>query len=774
MSGTRPDPQQSTALDAIVDQFEQAWIQGRPVPLEQFLPPEGPLRAQVLVELVHADLECRLKAGEAARVESYLQRYPELAGQPNVVVSLVRHEIDQRRRREPNLSTEEFAARFPQCRTEDFLSDAVANAPTRNTGRETISLRSPSSPSNAAPPRERQRMDPETAQIHVLRVAPDQAGVIPGGGSYRMLKRLGRGSFGEVWQAAAPGGVEVALKVINRPIDEEEAQQELRALELIKQVRHPYLLQTQAFWVVEDRLFIAMELADQTLRGRLAECRRSGLSGIPVAELVPYIRQSAEALDFLHGRRVQHRDVKPENILLLANFAKLADFGLARSHGSCHSVAMSLGGTPLYMAPEAWKGKISPNTDQYSLAMTYAELRLGRRVVTGSSLPDLMENHLHGKYELEPLPSEEKAVLRKALSPDSRNRFPSCSAFAEALAETLPPAPGSRSTIIMQQPPRPQRRPRLLALSALALLLLGAPIVYLVAQLGTPAPFALPETAPAHATAPTKVAPGATAAWQPSNDTTQEDSKHDRYYQRIARRIGNQRVEMIVLPRLGEMLAERKSDLDTYYIMEHKVSVGLFKAFAEANPTNDAWRKFAADDRLPVRSVSVLDAHRFAQWLGGRLPTVDQWDKAAGLYRAKGEKGEGPYRGQWVWHDERLKRLRIGVGKLQGPLLPSETEDDLGPFGCRDMAGNGYEWTRNLHEDNEFVPVDNPNGSESVRLRGRSFDRMAPLKYADVENNLCGEMPYSFVRDDIGFRIVLEGTSAAVGRVRAPGQENKP
>src|SRR5439155_12305004 len=123
----------------------------------------------------------------------------------------------------------------------------------------------------------------------------------------------------------------------------DEAKRELESLELVKKLRHPFLLQTQAFWQFEDRLTIVMELADGSLRDRLKECKAAGLPTIPDAELLSYFREAAEALDFLHRKRVLHRDIKPDNILMLSQHAKLADFGLARVYEHTQRSTMASG-----------------------------------------------------------------------------------------------------------------------------------------------------------------------------------------------------------------------------------------------------------------------------------------------------------------------------------------------------------------------------------------------------------------------------------------------
>ncbi len=257
------------------------------------------------------------------------------------------------------------------------------------------------------------------------------------GGGYRLLQLLGRGAFGEVWRAEAPGGVEVAVKIISRTLKQNHAQRELEALQLIKGLRHQNLLSLQAFFSLEDRLLIVLELADGSLRSRLEECRRARLPGIPPAELLCYFREAAEALDYLHEHQVHHRDIKPDNLLLLGPHIKVADFGLARLLEKHSLQTATYAGTPAYMAPELWNGQLSLHSDQYSLAIMYVELRVGRRPFVQESLAELMNAHLHHLPELHPLRQPEQQVLRKALAKDPQQRYPSCLAFVRALQEVL-------------------------------------------------------------------------------------------------------------------------------------------------------------------------------------------------------------------------------------------------------------------------------------------------------------------------------------------------
>src|SRR6187397_651009 len=107
-----------------------------------------------------------------------------------------------------------------------------------------------------------------------------QAEPLPG---YRLMERLGRGGYGEVWKAEAPGGLFKAIKFVFGDLtsaDDAEsgrAEQELKALSRVKTVHHPYILSLERFDIIDGQLMIVMELADRTLWDRFRECRTQGL-----------------------------------------------------------------------------------------------------------------------------------------------------------------------------------------------------------------------------------------------------------------------------------------------------------------------------------------------------------------------------------------------------------------------------------------------------------------------------------------------------------------
>jgi serine/threonine protein kinase len=391
------------------------------VDLKPYLPPAGDsARRAVLHELIKTHLEICWRRGIRATVADYVVNFPELGSLHSLSADLIYEEyrVRQLYGDTPGLAAYKFL--YPS--QFDELQQLEKDQPVLTVS--SAAMTRAGGPTASGQPRSTASAKPVTSASRTT----------TGGGDYKFVRRLGYGSFGEVWHAEAPGGIDVAVKVINQPLDHEEAQRELQALERIKKLRHPYLLQTQAFWCKDDRLYIAMDLAEFTLRERLQQCRALSLPGIPPKELHRYISEVAEALDFLHEQQLVHRDIKPENILIVRGYAKVAEFGLVRHMQSKHATSS---GTPAYMAPEVWRGKVSVHSDQYSLAVTYAEMRTDRRVFQADTMVDLMLKHLEEEPELACVPLAEQAVLRRSLSKEPERRFGSCQAFAQQLRQCV-------------------------------------------------------------------------------------------------------------------------------------------------------------------------------------------------------------------------------------------------------------------------------------------------------------------------------------------------
>ena len=253
---------------------------------------------------------------------------------------------------------------------------------------------------------------------------------IPG---YTLTTRLGAGGYGEVWLAHAPGGLTKAVKLIYGAFDDRRAELELRSLHRIKMVRHPFLLSLERIEVVDNRLAIVTELADSSLKDRYDECRRANLPGLPRAELLGFLRDAADALDFLSERHsLQHLDVKPENLLIVGGHIKVADFGLVKEVG--RTQASLVGGlTPLYSSPEVFQGTPGARSDQYSLAVVYQEMLTGMAPFTGLTAAELTMQHLQGDPNLTSLPMHDRFVIARSLSKNPLQRFASCKEMVDAL-----------------------------------------------------------------------------------------------------------------------------------------------------------------------------------------------------------------------------------------------------------------------------------------------------------------------------------------------------
>lgn len=259
---------------------------------------------------------------------------------------------------------------------------------------------------------------------------------VPG---YRLIEPLGSGGFGEVWKCEAPGGLFKAIKFVygnvnSVDMDNVRAEQEWKALQRIKEVRHPFVCSVERMEFIAGELIIVMELADRTLHDRYVECQAAGLIGIPGDDLMRYMRDAAEALDYMYDKhQLQHLDVKPRNLFLIGDRVKVADFGLVKSFDKTSNSGVLGGVTPLYAPPETFSGKISPQSDQYSLAIVYQELLTGHRPYIAKNIRQMAQMHMQAEPDLRSLPEVERSVVGRALAKDPTKRYANCMGFVAAL-----------------------------------------------------------------------------------------------------------------------------------------------------------------------------------------------------------------------------------------------------------------------------------------------------------------------------------------------------
>jgi formylglycine-generating enzyme required for sulfatase activity len=265
-------------------------------------------------------------------------------------------------------------------------------------------------------------------------------------GKYELQHELGRGGFATVYQARDTQlGREVALKLIhgNHASDAafvERFQQEARTA---AELHHAHLITVYDVGAVEGQLFLTMRL----IRGPSLAAWLAEHGPLALAEALPLLQQVAQALDYLHAKKLVHRDLKPANILLEGEppgwQATLADFGLVRSLESSANLTPTSGilGTPSYLAPEQadpkrW-GPITAQTDLYALGVLLYHLLVGQPPFVGEAAALL---YAHANEE-PPLPTELNpqisAILRQALAKAPQERYARAGALVEAVQQVL-------------------------------------------------------------------------------------------------------------------------------------------------------------------------------------------------------------------------------------------------------------------------------------------------------------------------------------------------
>jgi serine/threonine protein kinase len=282
---------------------------------------------------------------------------------------------------------------------------------------------------------------------------------------YEILEVIGQGSIGAVFKARQLSlNRLVALKVIHGMVKEKEWQRLRQEAETVASLQHPHIVPVYDFGQHEGNVYLAMEyVGGGNLRSRLQGRAQ------PARAAAELVEQVAQALAFAHRQRILHRDIKPDNILLvppsaapdtnkpsdsptaglLYGFPKLTDFSLLRLLGieglvEQEGAALAIVGTPDYMAPEQAEGKpevIGPASDVWSLGVVLYEMLTGWAPFRGETAMDVLVAVLSEEVtppsEVEDVPPELEAICMICLDRDPAQRYPDGQALADGLHRFL-------------------------------------------------------------------------------------------------------------------------------------------------------------------------------------------------------------------------------------------------------------------------------------------------------------------------------------------------
>jgi oligopeptide transport system substrate-binding protein len=343
-------------------------------------------------------------------------------------------------------------------------------------------------------------------------------------GRYHVLERLGEGGMATVYKAYDTRLERtIALKMIRVDIVQPAALEQMfkrfeREVKALAKMDHANIVSVYDYGEHQGAPYLVMQYLSG---GTLQENVQLPVNFIDAARLLIPI---GRALEYAHQHKIIHRDVKPANILITANgVPMLTDFGIAKvleSESVTQLTGIGMGvGTPDYMSPEQWAGKVVPQTDIYSLGIVFYELITGQRPFTADTpaavaIKQATEPLMRPNIFVPGLPDEVERVLIKALAKAPQDRYETMGAFVRAMEHLLVLTHQDRTTrpaqpptqVRVTVPPDPEvafntQSPPGIPNSAHAAARPGT------AQVGTSAPAvaALPQVRPSHGrSSPTK------------------------------------------------------------------------------------------------------------------------------------------------------------------------------------------------------------------------------------------------------------------------------
>jgi serine/threonine protein kinase len=254
-------------------------------------------------------------------------------------------------------------------------------------------------------------------------------------GPYTLVHKIGEGQFGVVWLAERRTMITTTRFALKLPKAADVEMEEIkREAEVWMQASgHPNVLPIIEAEIYDEQVVIVSEYAPD---GSLADWLKLHKGHAPSIESAVEMTTGILAgLEHLHERKIVHRDIKPDNILLQRETPRLADFGIARLLKTVSS--MRLAGTPIYMAPEAFDGVRTVQTDIWSVGAILYQLLAGEPPFTRSDMPSLIKAIINDEPPALPasVPDYLRQIMARALEKSPGRRFQSAAEFRQALRD---------------------------------------------------------------------------------------------------------------------------------------------------------------------------------------------------------------------------------------------------------------------------------------------------------------------------------------------------
>ena len=260
---------------------------------------------------------------------------------------------------------------------------------------------------------------------------------------YSVERELGRGGMATVFLAEdVKHHRPVAIKVLHAELTAAlGAERFLREIEIAARLQHPHIVPLYDSGAAAGALYYVMPFVEgESLRDRLTREKQ-----LPLEDALRIASEVAGALAYAHSHGIVHRDIKPENIMVSADSAVVADFGIARAVTAAGEAQQLTGtgailGTPAYMSPEQATGSadVDGRGDEYSLACVVYEMLVGEPPFTGPTAQAVIARHSLDLVSppsivRATIPDAVEAAILRALSKVPADRYPTTTLFAEAL-----------------------------------------------------------------------------------------------------------------------------------------------------------------------------------------------------------------------------------------------------------------------------------------------------------------------------------------------------